>query len=126
MKRLLIALVLLSLLLALSLWDLRRIDALTESLCACIELSVRCMEEGDTAASRSAAESAVILWEKAEGYSHIFLRHSEVDSLTDSIYQFKSAVYAENTAELPILAECTETLLHSLRNMEHPRMGSVF
>ena len=126
MKRMTAALAMLGLLFALSAWNLRHIDALTEELCGCVELSQRCVELGDGRAARAAVDDALWLWEEAEGYTHIFLRHSEVDGAADALYELAGAVYAMDAEQSRAL--CGEAVYHlrSLQGMEHPRLGSVF
>ncbi len=126
MKRTLIALVLLLLLGALGIWNLRQVDALTNGLCGCIELSIRCMEEGDSAAAKAAVDSALTLWERQERYTHIFLRHSEVDSAADTLYELQEAVYAGDAAQALSAGNPALYHLRSLQSMEHPAWGSVF
>ena len=126
MKRTIPALALLGLLLAFSLWNLHCIDALTEKLCACVSLSVRCVEEGDAEAACAAVDAALQLWQEAESYTHIFLRHSEVDGAADALYALAGAVYAMDAEESRALCGQAVYHLRSLQGMEHPSMGSVF
>ena len=126
MKRTLAALSLLGLLGALSLWNLRHIDTLTDRLCGCVELAMRCMEEGDGDAARAAADAALMLWEEAESYTHIFVRHSEVDGTADALFALQSAVYARDAEESRAMGHETLYHLRSIQGMEHPGWGSIF
>ena len=126
MKRTLAAFALLGLLAAISLWNLRYINALADKLCACVELSVRCMEDGDSDAARAAADAAMTLWERSESYTHIFLRHSEVDSTADALFELQSAVYAMDAEESRALGNLAVYHLRSIQGMEHPGWGSIF
>ena len=126
MRRTLLAFALLGLLSALSLWNLRHMDSLTEELCGCVELAQHCVEEGDSNAARAAVDAALQLWQEAESYTHIFLRHSEVDGAADALYALAGAVYAMDTEESRALYAEVVYHLRSLQGMEHPSMGSVF
>ena len=126
MKRCLLALTLFALLTALSLWDLRMVDSLTNSICECIELSLHCTKEGDGEAARAAMDCALRLWEEGEGYTHIFLRHSEVDSAADCLFELHGAILEQEEEQCAALAELAVYHLRSLQSMEHPRLGSVF
>ena len=126
MRRTIIALSLLGLLAALSTWNLRHIDTLTDRLCGCVELSMRCMDEGDGDAARAAVDAALMLWEEAEGYTHIFVRHSEVDGAADALFALQSAVHSQNVEESRAMGNAALYHLRSIQGMEHPGWGSIF
>ena len=84
------------------------------------------MDEGDGAAARSSIDAALLLWEEAEGYTHVFLRHSEVDGAADALFELAGSIYAMDREQSRALAELALYHLRSIQGMEHPGWGSIF
>lgn len=126
MRRLITALVLLGILAGLSLWDLHQVQTLSDQLCALTALSVRALREGDRAAAISSADTALRLWDEAEGYTHIFIRHSEIDSTADALFELKAAVLSGDVESAQAMQEMAAYHLMSIRTMEEVSLGSVF
>lgn len=123
MKREVIAAALFSALILFSFWNVRRIDKLTGEMTRLLESSETAAESGELDAALGYAEKALEVWLSAEGHTHIFIRHSEIDGTSDAFYELLSAI-EEGDALSPAYGKL---LYHidSISGMEHVSIGSI-
>ena len=126
MKKALAALTLLALLAAISAWNIRYLDRLTAELVEYVERSRQLWTEGDLPGAREAMGNALTLWYGAEGYTHVFIRHAEVNDVTDAFFDVSAALSGEDTAAAGSQYDRLETHLDSIDTMEHVTWKSVF
>lgn len=126
MKKEWFAIALLAVIFAGSFWNLRHLSELTEGLLQLTETSFRAADEEDWAIAASAAEAAEKRWTDADPYTHIFIRHPEIDAVTDAFCSYRGAVTGREPGELfgTYLSLCEH--LRSLRGMEQLSFGSIF
>lgn len=126
MKKAAVAGALLLGMLALSFWNIRFLDRFTNELTAGVERSRACCREGDLSGAQEILTETRRLWSGAKGYTHIFIRHSEVDAVEDAFCDLLSALESEDGEG----AEGTyERLLYHIRcvdEMEHITWAAVF
>jgi len=126
MKKAAVAGALLLGMLVLSFWNIRYLDRFTDELTAGVELSRARCREGDLSGARRVLGEAKELWSSARGYTHIFIRHAEVDAAADAFCELFSALESENGEG----AEgAYERLLYHIRcidEMEHVTWEAVF
>ena len=103
MKKEVIAGAVLALLIALSAWNIYSIDALTDGI-------------GDSLRMSQAL---------ADGYTHIFLRHPEIDSTTDAFYELQELLLDGGGDGCAAAYDKLRYHLESIRSMEHISIGSV-
>ena len=60
-----------------------------------LELSRQAAEEGDASRALEELDPALERWLKADSYTHIFIRHSEIDSTADAFYELREVLLAE-------------------------------
>lgn len=125
MKREILAGAFLAALFVLSLWNIRRIDVLTDTVGQHLELSEQAVSGGDLTLAEAELERALSLWSEAEGYTRIFIRHTEIDSTYDAFYQLAEGLYGENTDELKAKFSLLRYHLNSIATMEHLSLGSI-
>ena len=125
MKREILAGAFLAALFTLSLWSIRRIDALTEAVGQHLELSEQAAYGGDPELAEAELERALSLWSEAESYTRIFIRHPELDSTYDAFYQLAEGLQGENTDELKAKFSLLRYHLNSIASMEHMTVGSI-
>ena len=82
--------VLLVLLFAAAGWNIRRVDRFTDAVTAQVELSRDFCREDNLSAAASALNAAMDRWREAEPWTHIFLRHGELDAVSDAFF-FRSS-----------------------------------
>ena len=80
--------------------------------------------DGDNTQAVTLLEHAISRWEAFERYTHIFIRHSEIDAVSDAFYDYLNALknggegYGEREKLIYHLNICAE--------MEKPALGTIF
>ena len=123
MKREAVAAALFSALILFSFWNLRRIDKLTGEMTRLLESSEASAESGELDDALGYAEKALEVWLSAEGHTHIFIRHSEIDGTSDAFYELLSAI-EEGDALSPAYGKLFYHI-DSISGMEHVSIGSI-
>lgn len=116
----------LAVMLLLSLWNLRKIDSLTDSILVLLSKSQTSAESLESKAAMKTLNSALELWLKSDRYTHIFIRHSEIDSTTDAFYELKESLMGDDPISARAAYEKLRYHLESIDEMEHPSLGSIF
>lgn len=126
MKRELCALLFLLALFGAAAWNIRRADSLTLELEQHLALSQKALLAGDRSYAEEELEAAVRIWENAKRYTHVFLRHTEIDSVSDAFFQLLQGIRAGDGKELSAAYDLLRYHLDSVAYMEHINLGSVF
>ena len=82
-------------------------------------------ESGDFPAAETALDTAIEHWVAANAYTHIFIRHPEIDSTSDAFFELKELLTEENAEGFPSAFDKLRYHLNSIDEMEHIRLGSV-
>lgn len=83
-------------------------------------------EKGDFDRAKPQLDAAVEHWMSLDGYTHIFIRHSEINSTTEAYFQLKSDIYAEDMGAVEGSYGLLMDTLDSLMTMEQLSLGSIF
>ena len=126
MKKEIFAAALLILIFAGSLVNLHYLNSLTEELTTQVEAAKACVEESDWKKAAEYAESATKLWSESDYYTHIVLRHSEINITTDAFYELLGGIYAENYGDSVGASRMLLDHIESITKMEEIRFGSIF
>ncbi len=126
MKRVITAAALLLLLILASVWNIRRVDSLTGELETLLSRSEQAALDGSFDRAEGLANEALTLWLEADGYTHIFIRHSEIDSTSDAFYELLEHVSEHDADGLPSAYAKLVYHLDSIAAMEHVSLGSIF
>ncbi len=102
------------------------LEKITQELTELVDESLRSVESGDWENAEKKAEEAEKLWEKADPYTHIFVRHSEIDSTTDALYDFAKALYSREAGEARGAHKALSAHISSIVGMEKVTLGSIF
>ena len=124
MKKEIIALLLLVLLFAASLFNIWYFDRLCMDIAGEVNASAVALERGDIEAAQEHLNSALHTWLDADSYTHIFIRHPEIDSTADAFYELGQAM-EENSESCRAAYDKLLYHLESIRTMEHLRFGSI-
>lgn len=124
MKKELAAGILLAVLIVVSAWNVVYLDRFVTDLTSTLTRSHAAAENGDWETARSLAEEATKRWNEADGYTHIFIRHPEIDSTADAFYEL-SQVLLEEDEGYPAAFGKLHYHLASIRGMEYPTLGSI-
>ena len=120
------AALLLATLIAVSVWSIRRVDRLSDELDAHLAKSEKAALAEDYENAALEADAALRIWLGANTYTHIFIRHPEIDSAADAFFGLLQTLDAQNTRELPPAYDLLRYHLGCIREMEHISFGSVF
>ena len=126
MRRELGALLLLLSLFAAAVINIRAADRLTAEIEAHLDRSEKALLAGDRPYAESELDAALRIWQAAERYTHIFIRHSEIDSASDAFFQLQQGLRAGDGKELSSAYDLLRYHLESIDRMEHISIGSVF
>lgn len=125
MRREYTAMIILALLMLGAWLNLRHMDSLTERIEAKLELSQKAAEQGSMDISEKALLDALDMWLGADGYTHIFIRHSEIDAISDSFYELYDALLSGETDALTPAYEKLIYHLESVNDIEHLSLRSL-
>lgn len=126
MKKEIISAVLLLLIFSGVLVNIRINERIVTSLINEVDMSYENLKNGNEDKAMQQLDTAIEHWLNLDGYTHIFIRHSEINSTTDAFYGFRSDVGSGDAdAANGSYGLLKETLL-SLMTMEQISLGSVF
>ena len=126
MKREIGALLLLAALFGVSLWSIRRTDRLTDEVETHLELSEKALRADDRETAEAELEAALRVWQADKRYAHVFLRHAEIDSISDAFFALQQGLRGGDGAELGAAYDLLRYHLECVDSMEHISPGSVF
>ena len=124
MKRELAAGTLLALLIAGAWWNIRAVDRLTGEIMAGLDTAQAAEARGQPEEAREALDKALKRWLEADRYTHIFIRHAEIDSTADAFYELQSQLLS-GEGDSSAAYDKLRYHLESIRQMEHPSLGSI-
>lgn len=116
--------ILLVLLIAGAWWNIRAVDRLTGDILAGLETSQEAEERGDQAGAQAALDTALNRWLEADSYTHIFIRHAEIDATADAFYELQSQLLS-GEGDSSAAYDKLRYHLDSIQRMEHPSFGSI-
>jgi hypothetical protein len=126
MKKTIVAAVLLLLLLIGTLFNIRCLDGSIEQMQGYVGAAQGRAEAGDYDGAVASLRQAIELWNGIDGYSHIFIRHSEIDGASDAFYDLLGDLYARDADSAKGSFEKALYHLESISKIEHITLGSVF
>ena len=123
MSREKMALLLLALLITVSAWNI----GAANRLCTTIAAELERAEQADSLPeARTAMNKALEIWLSAEKYTHIFIRHPEIDSCSDTFYDAIDALVSGDEDSFDISLKKLRYHLESIAGMEYVSIGNVF
>ena len=125
MKKEIFALSLLLLLFAASLFNIWYFDRLCLDIAGEVNASSEALQRGGRAAAREHLDRALQTWLEAENYTHIFIRHPEIDSTADAFYELGQELESADGESCRAAYDKLLYHLESIRTMEHLRFGSI-
>jgi hypothetical protein len=112
-------------LLILSFLNLRYLDNKISGMLEILDTSRDYFEAGYYDLAEENLDKVIDIWMSSDGYTHIAIRHSEIDSATDAFYDLKSEVAAQNDGAVGAY-EKVRAHLDSIYRMERITLGSIF
>ena len=105
---------------------IRHLEAMIGELTGQVDQAQTYAECGDFSAAESQVSQALNAWEQAGHYTHIFIRHTEIDSTTDAFCDLIGALAGEDAGESRGAFRKLHTHLHNIAQMERVSIGSIF
>lgn len=125
MNREIAAALLLLLLAAGAWWNISAVDRLAGDMLSQLELSEQAAEAGDAAQALVGLDMALERWLRADSYTHIFIRHSEIDSTADAFYELRELLLSGELEGCDAAYGKLRYHIISIQEMEHPGLGSI-
>lgn len=116
----------LALLLTAAFINIHYLNKLTESIETRINAAVSDAEEENWRDAEKKAEEAVGMWTGSDTYTHIVLRHSEIEAATDALYALMVQIYARDAGAAKGAGQSAIARLMSITEIEKVRFGSIF
>lgn len=126
MKKELLAAFILAALTGLAAWNLNHVKELTDSLSSLMCHSYELAFDGFWAQADALAQQGADIWNSSEGYTHIFIRHSEVDLTTDAFGDYLAELYRRDIGGAAGALQKLTAHLESIYEMERITLKSVF
>lgn len=126
MKKEIVAGALLILLFAGVLINIRVTERMVRSLTDEVTEAYKSAVSGDFDSAMQQIDAAAEHWLSLDGYTHIFIRHSEINSTTEAFFQLKTDIYAEDAGAAAGSYGLLKETLNSLMTMEQISIGSIF
>jgi hypothetical protein len=114
------------LMLAAAIVNIHFLTKLTERVTGLIDEAEKSASEENWDKAVGKAEEAIGLWDGSDTYTHLVLRHSELESATDALYGFLEQVYAKEEGNAKGAAEAAKAHMKSISSIEQIKPGSVF
>ena len=126
MRKELAAAIILALLLTGVMVNIRVASNIILSLKEDVTAAYQSAEKGDFDRAKPQLDAAIEHWMSFDGYTHIFIRHCEINSTTQAYFQLKSDIYAEDMGAAAGSYGLLMSTLDSLMTMEQLSLGSIF
>ena len=126
MKKELIAAVLLAVIFAGVLLNIRASEKIVSSLMSEVDAAYAQLKSGDSESAAETLDKAIEHWLTLDGYTHIFIRHSEINSTTEDFFQFRSDIGSGDADAAEVSYGLLSETLRSIMTMEQISLGSIF
>lgn len=126
MKKEIFAITMITVLLIAAFANILYLKKVTAEITAVVEQGVQAVKNENWDIAEDCAARAEKMWNEHDGYTHMVLRHSEIDTVSDALYDFMSDVYENNEKSAYVSAEKAIYHLDNIYRMEQIRPGSIF
>lgn len=126
MRKEIAAAVILMLMFAGVLINIRANEHILDGLMSEVGSAYKLAVEGDFPASEESMRTAIAHWQSYDSYTHIFIRHSEINSATEAFYNMLGDISSEDEKSLSGSYGLLSAQLKSMITMERISLGSIF
>ena len=109
-----------------SLYNIHVMDDKIGSLRLAAEKAYESAQNGDFEDAERQLRSAADMWLHMDEYTHIFIRHTEIDSATDAFFDMLADIASKNAESAEGSYRKLDAHLSSLITIEHLSFGSIF
>ncbi len=108
-----------------SMYNVHYLDRKVDRLLQYVDTAGQLGRGGDFAGAERIIHEAISFWNGMDSYTHIFIRHSDIDGATDAFYDCLGSI--QNGGEDSAASiEKLHARLCSILDMEHVSFGSIF
>lgn len=100
------------------------LNKIVETMTTHVHAAEEACIQGNYALAEDELSSALQLWINIDEYSHIFIRHAEIDTATDAYYSALSAIQQKEISALADL-QMVQYHISSILSMEKPSFKSI-
>lgn len=125
MKRELAAGLLLLALIGGAVYNIFYVSTLVLDISRCLTSSQTALSLGDEDKALQSADDALKMWLGTEQYTHIFVRHSEIDATSDAFYDLLQSLSAGEYDGIEQTYSKLQYHLSSIATMEQISLGSI-
>ena len=108
-----------------SVLNLRYLTSLIHELDAQTNKAVSEAEAENWTTSEALASDVMMQWMKMDKYTHIFIRHGEIDAVTDAFCSLLGAIKSRETSDIFMAQLTLHSRLNELVEMESVTPGSI-
>ena len=108
-----------------SVLNLRYLTSLIHELDAQTNKAVSEAEAENWTTSEALASDVMMQWMKMDKYTHIFIRHGEIDAVTDAFCSLLGAIKSRETSDIFMAQLTLHSRLNELVEMERVTPGSI-
>ncbi len=126
MKKEIFALALLILIFAVSMINAWYLGSLADEITVLVEDSAYLASAGQWDQALNQAKAAADLWRSHDPYTHIVLRHSDIEAMTDDFYELLEHISSKDPGAAESSASLVAEHIESISEMERLRPGSIF
>jgi len=125
MKKEITAVCILVFILAGSLLNIRVFHRITGSLASEIDAAELCAQSGSWPEAEEKLSACISRWNSLHGYTHIFIRHTEIDKLNDALEEYLGALLSRDISSAESRYFFLIKQLESVAEMESISLGTV-
>ena len=126
MKKELFAFLTILLLIAGSIGNLTHLNNTVNQISNHLDYCTQYCSQDDYASANTEILKAMQVWENTEHYTHVFIRHSEIDAISDLFHDVQSAIQSQEKYEAKCMLSKLQHHADSLVNMEKVTLGTIF
>ena len=108
-----------------SIWNICHLEALAARMTEHIRGAETAAESGQIPLAEQELRLALEIWLDADGYTHVLIRHAEIDATSDAFYEALSALSEGDPKAFPAACEKLQYHIDSIVSMEHVTPRSV-
>lgn len=108
-----------------SVLNLRYLKSLIHELDAQTNEAVSEAEAENWTTSEALASDVMMQWMKMDKYTHVFIRHGEIDAVTDAFCSLLGAIKSRETSDIFMAQLTLHSRLNELVEMERVTPGSI-
>ena len=108
-----------------SLINVRVFRGITASLASGIDSAQLCAQNGRWGEAEERLSACIRRWNSLHGYTHIFIRHTEIDKLSDALEEYLGALLSRDISDAESRYLFLRKQLDSVSEMERVNLGTV-